>query len=44
MFGRLQLHEVNYNHFQFVLKKKNTETETDHFAVFSNNFKRMTWW
>jgi len=22
MFGRLQLHEVNYNHFQFVLKKK----------------------
>ena len=33
MFGRLQLHEVNYNYVQFIVNKK-TETETDYFAVF----------
>ena len=34
MFGRLQLHEVNYNHVQFIVNKKTeTETETDYFAV-----------
>ena len=40
MFGRLQLHEVIYNHVQFIVNKK-TETETDHFALFNDNLKRI---